>query len=166
MPAITTISETLPERMLNVFLGGALLLAAALTMSQPSMQQNHEAWIEQLRGFIEAQRSLVEGTSFQADPSGAGAMLEPYLGQLELVRNLFRNGDAKGTYVAMNRFMDMLETREGGISDGTAEAMWDYCYEVTPAKFHDQSRHIRKARPRITFDEWASRQPHLSPPAW
>ncbi|GMV50822.1 MAG: hypothetical protein AMXMBFR67_23650 [Nitrospira sp.] len=41
----------------------------------------------------------------------------------------------------MNRFMDMLETREGGIGAKAADAIWDYCYQVTPPALHDVKRH-------------------------
>lgn len=41
----------------------------------------------------------------------------------------------------MNRFMDMLEAREEGISAKAADASWDFCYEVTPLALHDVKRH-------------------------
>ncbi len=54
---------------------------------------------------------------------------------------LYDRGDWKGTYLAMNRFMDMLEAREGAISAKAADAIWDFCYEVTPPALHDVKRH-------------------------
>lgn len=44
----------------------------------------------------------------------------------------------------MNRLMDMLENRENGIPEATADWLFDFCYIVTPAKYHDVSRHIEK----------------------
>ena len=44
-------------------------------------------------------------------------------------------------YLAMNRFMDMLEVREGGIPAKSADATWNFCYEVTPPALHDVKRH-------------------------
>ncbi len=40
------------------------------------------------------------------------------IGQLVFVRNVFRSGDQHGTYVAMNRLMDMLEARKRGSAPG------------------------------------------------
>ena len=72
---------------------------------------------------------------------GEAWRFDPYWGQLNLVRNLYERGDHHGTYGAMNRFMDMLEARVNGISALTADAIWNYCYQVTPPAFHDAQRH-------------------------
>jgi hypothetical protein len=76
--------------------------------------------------------------------TGEAARFEPYLTQLEVVRVALRKGDDTGTYAAMNRFMDMLETRAHGIPALVADWLFDYCYLVTPAKYHDISRHHQK----------------------
>lgn len=65
--------------------------------------------------------------------------LQPYLGQLMVVRTA--RGDDTTTYVAMNRFMDMLETRAHAIRPETADRIFDFCYLATPAKYHDVTRH-------------------------
>lgn len=70
--------------------------------------------------------------------------LQPYLDQLQAVRAALQNGDQAAVYVAMNRFMDMLEHRESGIAPPIADWLFDYCNMVTPTKYHDISRHIRK----------------------
>lgn len=85
--------------------------------------------------------------------SNEPAKWEAYLRQLQVVkRALDRGGDA-ATYNAVNRFMDMLEAREGGIPGEVADRLFDYCYEVTPAKFHDVSRHLRKYDPDRWWEE-------------
>ena len=91
-------------------------------------------WLEQLTGFVVVQQgaALVNGES---------AMFDLYLDQLALVRGAHENGDRERTYAAMNRFMDLLEGRAGGISPKAADAIWDYCYEVTPLAWHDAKRH-------------------------
>ena len=65
-----------------------------------------------------------------------------YVAQLETVRGHLVNGDGGAVYLAMNRLMDMLEQRENGIPPEVADRLFDYCYLVTPAKYHDVSRHI------------------------
>lgn len=69
---------------------------------------------------------------------------EPYLDQLKAVRRALHDGNQAAAYHAMNRFMDMLENREHGIATPIADWLFDYCNMVTPGKFHDMSRHIRK----------------------
>lgn len=81
-----------------------------------------------------------EVQSFQ-DKSGN---FEPYVDQLQAVRAAFQRGDQAAIYAAMNRFMDMLEHRENGIAAPVADWLFDYCNMVTPTKYHDISRHIRK----------------------
>ena len=58
------------------------------------------------------------------------------------MRGHLSDGNTVAVYVAMNRLMDMLEQRENGIPPEVADRLFDYCYLVTPAKYHDVSRHI------------------------
>lgn len=64
-----------------------------------------------------------------------------YLEQIQAVRAMYDNGDSAGTYAAMNRFMDMLEVREGGIPITAANELFNFCNLVTPSPFHDVIRH-------------------------
>lgn len=108
---------------------------------------HREGWLEQLTGFVVVQQvaALVNGES---------AMFEVYLDQLTLVRRSYENGDQERTYAAMNRFMDMLETREGRISAKAADAIWDYCYQVTPPALHDVKRHKQWWDKKVDWDEF------------
>lgn len=80
----------------------------------------------------------------QAKEGRGGGMFAPYLAQLTTVRGHLINGESEAVYRAMNRFMDMLQTREEGISPEGADRLFDYCYLVTPAKYHDVSRHLNR----------------------
>lgn len=159
-----TVWDLSEQRLVSVLLGTALLLGALLLVPLPTGQNHREGWIIQMRDFVLLQKRTAEIARGAGEALSAG--FEAYLGQLELVQNFFRSGDHRGTYRAMNRFMDMLETREGGISDQAADAIWDYCNEVTPKEYHDKSRHLKKARTRVTFDEWAATTEGASPPIW
>jgi hypothetical protein len=75
------------------------------------------------------------------------ATFEPYVGQLQVVRTAWFRGDEGAVYRGVNRFMDMLEAREGGIPGKTADFIFDYCYEVTPKNLHDVSRHVGRYDP-------------------
>ena len=99
-----------------------------------AMYTGSDGWEQQLTGFVIVQVGM-------ASVMGEPGSFDPYLGQVALVRSLYERGDWKGTYLAMNRFMDMLESQDGDISAKTADAMWDFCYEVTPPALHDVKRH-------------------------
>ena len=68
----------------------------------------------------------------------------PYVAQLARVRAHLLNGESEAVYRAMNRFMEMLQAREAGISQEAADRLFDYCYVVTPARYHDVSRHLHR----------------------
>lgn len=110
---------------------GAVFVVTLVLLPAP-VGVNREAWLDRLTEFVVIYNNAPHSGTF-----------DPYLGQLVLVRNLFRRGDSPGTYVAMNRLMDMLEAREGAISGETADAIWDRCYQVTPPMYHDVSRHLK-----------------------
>lgn len=99
-----------------------------------AMYTGSEGWEQQLTGFVIVQEGL-------ASAKGEPGSFDPYVGQVALVRSLYDRGDWKGSYMAMNRLMDMLENREGDISAKAADAIWDFCYEVTPPALHDVKRH-------------------------
>ena len=99
---------------------------------------NHKssAWAEELLGQVVtyqtmAEKNLIPG-SFQA-----------YVDQTSKVRELYRAGNRRATYDGVNTLMVMLEARVGGIDAHSAEALWDFCYRVTPDEFHARDRHIR-----------------------
>ena len=68
---------------------------------------------------------------------------EPYLQQMGKVRDAHRAGDRREAYEGVNAFMVMLEARVGGIDTHSANALWDFCYRVTPDEFHARDRHVR-----------------------
>lgn len=69
-----------------------------------------------------------------------------YLDQVRLVRTTYEQGDTRATYVAMNRFMDMLEAREGDIPVQPANELFNLCNFVTPPELHDVTRHAGPPR--------------------
>ncbi len=98
--------------------------------------QKSSAWAEELLGQVVtyqtmAEKNLIPG-SFQA-----------YVDQTSKVRELHRAGNRRATYDGVNQLMVMLEARVGGIDEHSADALWDFCYRVTPDEFHARDRHIR-----------------------
>jgi len=109
-------------------------LAALLPVRAIAQGAGSEGWLDQLTGFVLVQEGI-------ARAGGEPGSFDPYVGQVTLVRGLYDRRDWTGAYTAMNRLMDMLESREGGIGVQAADAIWNYCYEVTPPALHDVKRH-------------------------
>lgn len=108
------------------------------------LHQTDDDWIDAITNAV-----LIERRGGGGHP---GVRWEPYVGQLQVVRTQFERGDVEATYQAMNRFMDMLEARENGVPAATADWLFDFCYIVVPAQYHDISRHIEKFK-RDQFGE-------------
>ena len=109
----------------------ALLVVVALgvfPVSASALLEDQGAWIGNITQVV-ASTAVTDGT------------IQPYLGQLQIVRTAFRFGDERSVVVAMNRFMEMLGEREYGLPSDTASWMLDYCYRTIPAKYHDAVRH-------------------------
>ena len=136
---------TFNQRMWLAGLVVAILLAPVNSASGSGSPR--DGWIEELTGFVVAQQGAAlvneESTKF-----------EIYLSQLDTVRRAYENGDQERTYAAMNRFMDMLESRDGGISAKAADAIWDHCYQVTPPALHDVKRHKQWWDKTVDWDEF------------
>lgn len=112
------------------------LLTFLLAYTTALKDNDNEDWLDALTNAV-----LIERRSGGGHP---GVRFEPYVGQLQVVRAQFERGDVAATYRAMNQLMDMLEKRENGINAATADWLFDFCFMVTPAKYHDVSRHIEK----------------------
>lgn len=117
-----------------ILLGMTSLVVIVLggPMVAPSAEED---WLEAMISVV-----LLE----QANEGPFWGTYAPYIAQLKVVQVHYRRGDIAATYAGMNRFMDMLEGRDNGIPDITADWLFDYCYAVTPARYHDVSRHIEK----------------------
>lgn len=113
-------------------LTAVMVVALCGPMSVPSAEAD---WLDAMEQAV-----LVE----QAKEEQVGGTFAPYIAQLDTVRKHLLNDDTAAVYMAMNRLMDMLKQRENGIAPEVADWLFDYCYLVTPAKYHDVSRHIHK----------------------
>ena len=108
----------------------ALIVAFALgvfPMGVSALVEDQAAWIDTISDVT---ASIVPEASLQA-----------YLGQLQIVRTALRYGDDRTVATAMNRFMEMLDQRQQGLSAEAADRLLAACIRIIPAKFHDVSRH-------------------------
>ncbi len=98
--------------------------------------QKSTTWAEELLGQVVTYQTLTEKGIIPGN-------FQPYLEQMAKVRELHRTGNRRATYDGVNQFMVMLEARVGGIDAHSADAIWDFCYRVTPDEFHARDRHVR-----------------------
>lgn len=118
-------------------LAGTFVLAV-LALGPLTAQAAPEPWLEHISQLTQYHQELAR---FQ----GKDQAYVPYLAQLEQVRDALNSGDPRKTYVAMNRFMDMLEADAHGgegIPRWSATFLFDYCGQVTPPIYLDVSRHL------------------------
>jgi hypothetical protein len=118
----------------------AMLLMPTITTAEST------PWLDDITALVADHRDL-------AMSEGREAVYEPFLTQLAIVRADLRAGSTEGAYEDMNRLMDMLQDKAGGIPGWSAKSIFDFCGKVTPVKYHDASRH----NPEMTkggFDYW------------
>jgi hypothetical protein len=119
-----------PSKILHTGWFIALTVALALCvfpMGASALAEGEPAWIQTI---TEETASIVPEVS-----------LQPYLGQLQIVRTALRYGDDRSVVTAMNRFMEMLDQRQQGLAPEAADRLLASCVRIIPAKFHDVTRH-------------------------
>jgi len=126
---------------LLVFTGNQAFSGTSAVTVEPALwgtnaSQKSAAWSEELLGQVVTYQTLAEKGVITGD-------FDPYLKQMGKVREDHRAGDRRATYEGVNTFMVMLEARVGGIDGHSADALWDFCYRVTPDEFHARDRHVR-----------------------
>ncbi len=102
---------------------------------------SHPYWIDDIKGAI----AFYKGDAYYKKEYPT-AKWDLYVAQMHEVETAYQRGDVQTTYVAMNRFMDMLETREGGIPVQPANELFNLCNFVTPPELHDVTRHAGPPR--------------------
>lgn len=114
--------------------------AAAATVEpswwRPESNVKSPNWPEQLLGEVVTYQALAEKGIITGN-------FKPYLDKLVEAREAYGTGNHEKAYESINQFMTMLEARVGGIDGRTADAIWNYCYQVTPDRYHARDRHVR-----------------------
>lgn len=112
-----------------------LMATVLLSGVAPVMAEGDQDWLDTM-----VQAVLAE----QVKNGSEEGSLSQYVEQLAAVRAHLLNGESEAVYRTMNRFMEMLQAREAGISAEAADRLFDYCYLVTPPRYHDVSRHLHR----------------------
>lgn len=109
-------------------------LLGGLALVPLGVKADTDTWLDQIIDETQYHQRM-------AKFEGKAESYEPYLAQLEQARVAFKGGDRKGTYAAMNQFMEALLAPEEGLPAWSAKALFDYCVVVTPVNYHDAQRH-------------------------
>ncbi len=102
--------------LISLFWGGILCV-----IPSESRAYNISPWIDKIALEVTAQKVLTRDGNF-----------EPYFKQLELLAEAATKGDFVAKRKIMSRFLEMLETREGGISQDAAHRIFATVFKVTP----------------------------------
>jgi len=100
----------------------SLFFGATLCVTPSDAQAyNVSPWIDKIALEVTAQKAMSKGGNF-----------DPYFKQLELLAEAASKGDFIAKRKGMSHFLDMLETREGGISQDAAHRIFATVFKVTP----------------------------------
>lgn len=113
------------------------------TGSAPGMLSSGN-WIDKLTEYVAMQQTVTKEGNYQS-----------LFADLQAAKAARERGDWAGQYEALNRFIDKLDARVGGIPDKTARSIREYTYLVEPAGYHDLARD-RKIHPEV--DKWQKRR--------
>jgi hypothetical protein len=134
----------------NILMIAVIAAALAFVLAPTVARADSATWIDDMTAAI----------GYYKGSNSYGGNWEPYLGQMTVVEALFRGGDHHATHAAMNRLMDMLEARVGGIPARAADELYNYCNLVVPVAFHDAHRHIGRGafepERAPALDTWAA----------
>ena len=109
---------------------GALVVAIAVLALVPILAYvSHQAWLDNVAQYVSTQKDLYKGQG----------NFDLYLSELQRARQAAGQGDWIDTYRTMNRFLEILDAREGGIPEKAARDIREHTYKVQPMAFHDAS---------------------------
>ena len=80
-----------------------------------------QPWIDKIALELMIQKNMAKSGNF-----------DPYFKQLEVVNEAAAKGDFGGKRKGMNRFLEMLENKEGGITEEAAHKIFATVVKVTP----------------------------------
>lgn len=129
--------------LIATLVGGLAFVLMPLTVEATSAK-----WIDEITALVQDHQEMAR---FEARERA----YDDYLAQLDTVRTAYKMGDRQGTYLAMNRLMDMLaqDPKGAGVPTWSAKEIFDFCGKVTPPQYHDAARHTPELS-KGGFDYW------------
>ncbi|ULA70066.1 MAG: hypothetical protein LZF62_480265 [Nitrospira sp.] len=105
----------------NILLGALLVIPSMWMISGTAKAWVSPPWIDKIALQIMEQKNLAKEGNF-----------DPYFRQLEVVSEAAVKGTYDGKRKGMNRFLEMLETKEGGISAEAAHKIFAAVVKSVP----------------------------------
>jgi hypothetical protein len=130
----------------------AILLTLLLTPNLIAGVQDD--WTEQIAHHLREEKT-------QAYQEAFGPAYDRYLAQLQVVQQALLLHNPPAVKKELNRLIQMIAVREGGISQSSSLSLIFYISEVTPSAYHDETMksHFRLVRQLFTSGVEASREP-------
>lgn len=109
-------------------------------------ESTRENWADQIAHRLQAEHNL-------ASRERVSSGYERYLTQLQSVQQALVQGNVSAVRHEMSHLVRMVATKEGGISDSSAQSLLSYIGEVTPVEYLDETTksHLRLIREMVTF---------------
>ena len=104
--------------LLSVLLVVGMAAAFSIDRSEAYVSQ---PWIDKIAMELMIQKNMAKNGNF-----------DPYFQQLEVVNEAAAKGDFGAKRKGMNRFLEMLEKKEGGITQESAHKIFSTVLKVTP----------------------------------
>lgn len=122
---------------------GVLLVLFLVPNPAEALQEN---WVDQITQRVQLEQDLAS-----REPVRSG--YERYLTQLQSVQLALVQGNVPAVQTEMGHLVRMAATKEGGISDSSAQSLLFYISEVTPAEYLDETTksHLRLIREMVAF---------------
>lgn len=111
----------IPHILRSALLSALLVIPSMWMISDTAEAWVSPPWIDKIALQIMEQKNLAKGGNF-----------DPYFKQLEVVSEAAVKGTYDGKRKGMNRFLEMLETKEGGISAEAAHKIFAAVVKSVP----------------------------------
>lgn len=114
------------------------------------------SWTEQIAHHLREEKN-------QSHQEELGAVYDRYLAQLEVVDQAYQVRNVPEVKKELNRLVQMIAAREGGISQSSALSLIFYISEVTPPVYHDETMksHFRLVQRLFTSKAEESLEPPI-----
>ena len=138
------------QRILVAALGLLLLLLFLIPVPAEGVQEN---WLDRIARRVQTEQHL-------ASREAVSPGYERYLTQLHSVQQGLLRGQVSVVQTEMSHLVQMVATKEGGLSDSSAQSLLLFISEVTPGEYLDETTksHLRLIRAMMTFRSEASEE--------
>jgi hypothetical protein len=129
-------------------------ISLALFLTPDLIAAVQDNWTEQIAHHLREEKT-------QANQEAFGPAYDRYLAQLQVVQQALLLHKPSDVKKELNRLVQMIAVREGGISQSSSLSLIFYISEVTPSAYHDETMksRFRLVRELFTSSAEASREP-------